>query len=240
MMREEFFAQAYQLFFGSPVWGLILTLAAYTFGIWLHRKTGLTVLQPILTAGVCIIAFLTVTGTEYEAYNQQNAMLNYVLTLTAVVLAVPLYRNLVLLKKYALPVAAGVAGGTVASIATMVVVGRLMGTDPMILLSMLPKSATNPIAGPVSEIIGGNPTLTLVLVVVVGTTGAVCGPELLKLFRVTNPIAKGIAIGSVSHAVGTSRAFREGEVEGAMSSLAMALAGTLIAFIAPLCAALFF
>ena len=227
-----------ELFFGSPVWGIVVTLADYLIGIWVNRKTKSTVLQPILIAAALIISFLMLTGTEFEEYNQQNQILNYILSLTAVVLAVPLYRNLDLLKKYALPVLAGVACGTAATIAVVIVMGRLMGTEHSILVSMIPKSATNPIAVPVSEIIGGNPTLTLAMVVIVGIGGAVAGPELLKGMGVKNPVAKGIAMGTISHAVGTSRAFREGEIQGAMSSLAMALAGALTAFLAPLAASL--
>lgn len=228
-----------ELLFGSPVWGLILTLLGYYIGIQLHRKTGLAVLQPVVTGSVFIILVLLVTGADIELYRQQNLVIDYFLSLTAVVLAVPLYRSIYLLKKYAVPILAGVFCGTAAGMVTAIAVGRLIGTDFEVLLSMLPKSATTAIGVPVSEITGGIPSITLVLIIITGTVGAVCGPELLKLMRVKNPIARGIAIGTVSHAVGTSRAFKEGEIIGAMSSLAMALAGTMTAFLVPVFSALF-
>jgi len=170
----------------------------------------------------------------YEVYYEQNAVLNYVLPLSAVVLAVPLYRNLHVLKRHALPIFAGIISGTVATMTAIVLIGKLMGTDRNILISMLPKSATNPIAIEISGIIGGIPSLTVSLVVIAGVFGGVFGPEILKLMRVKNDVARGIALGSMSHAVGTARAFKEGEVEGSMSSLAMAIAGTLTAILSPI------
>lgn len=230
----------YELVFSSPVWGLCLTLLCYYIGILLHKKTGWTVLQPVAVSSLMIALTLILLHQDFSEYQAQNAVLDYFLALTAVVLAVPLYRSIYLLKKYALPIAAGVVGGTAAGMAAIVVFGKLLGTDPSLLISMIPKSATTAIGVPVSDIIGGLPSVTLAFIIITGTTGAVAAPEILKLFGVRNPVAKGIAIGTVSHAVGTSRAFKEGEITGAMSSLAMALAGTLTAFLSPLAAALFF
>lgn len=221
-----------------PCFGLLLTLGAFMVGTWIYQKTKLTVLQPILTGCILIIIFIKATDMDLAAYDQQNQILNYMLPLTAVVLAVPLYRNMDVLKKYWVPILCGVVAGTAATMGTIVALGKLMGTQDSIIISMLPKSATNPIAIEVSRVIGGEPSLTVALVVVVGLFGAVVGPELLKLFGVKHPVAKGIAIGAMSHAVGTSRAFKEGEIEGSMSSLAMALAGVMTAFLAPVFAAI--
>lgn len=228
-----------ELFFGSPAWGLVLTLLGYYLGMWIQKKTGLAVLQPILTGSAFIVVVLLLIGADFEEYSRQNMVLDYFLSLTAVVLAVPLYRSIYLLKKYMVPILTGVVCGTVAGMATVVIVGRLMGTDMAVLRSMIPKNATTAIGVPVAQINGGIPSITLALIMITGITGAVCGPELLKLMGVKNPIAKGISIGTVSHAAGTSRAFREGEIIGAMSSLAIALAGTLTAFLAPIFTAYF-
>ena len=228
-----------ELFNSNPISGLLLTAGGYWIGLTIYRKTGWTSLQPILTSSIIIISFLMVSGISFEDYYNQNAMLNYMLPLTAVVLAVPLYRNLTILKRHALPIMAGILSGTTVTIGTIVMVGKLMGTNPLILISMLPKSATNPIAIEVSGIIGGIPSLTVALVVITGVFGGVLGPELLKLFRVKSDIARGVALGTISHAVGTARAFKEGEIEGSMSSLAMAIAGMTTAILAPVFALLF-
>ncbi len=228
------------LIFESPVWGMLTTLCAYRIGVAMQRKTGIAALQPILTAALMIAALLVVTGRSYEEYAAQNQFLNYVLSLSAVVLAVPVYRNLDILKTYAVPILLGVGAGSAATILTVIAAGKLMGTDPQLLLSMVPKSCTTPIAYGVSEALGGIPNFTVALVVLTGIAGAVAGPALLSLLGIRHPIARGMAMGTISHAIGTTRAFGEGEIAGSMSSLAMALAGTFTAFAAPAAAALFF
>lgn len=227
------------IFQANPISGMLLTLGCYWIAQKIYDRTQWTVLQPILTSSIMIIVFLSLAHIPYEAYYQQNALLNYILPLTAVVLAVPLYRNLDVLRKHAIPILAGIISGTVVTMGMIVLLGKLMGTDRSILISMLPKSATNPIAMEVSSIIGGIPSLTVSLVVVTGIFGGVFGPEILKLMRIRHEVARGIAMGSMSHAIGTARSFKEGEVEGAMSSLAMAIAGTLTALLAPLFALFF-
>lgn len=221
-------------FMAHSVSGLLLTLGAYCLGDFLYQKTKWTLLQPILTASVMIILLLTCVEVPYEVYYEQNHLLNEVLPLTAVVLAVPLYRNLHLLRRYALPIIAGIVSGTMVTMAAIVGLGKLLGTDLMVIISMLPKSATNPIALEVSDIIGGIPSFTVALVVITGMFGGVLGPELLNLFRVKHDVARGIALGSMSHAIGTARAYKENEVQGSMSSLAMAIAGILTAVLAPI------
>lgn len=223
-----------ELFQANPISGMLMTIGFYWAGQILYDRTKWTVLQPVLTASAAIILLLIYGKIPYAVYYEQNVVLNYVLPLSAVVLAVPLYRNLHVLKRHALPIFAGIISGTVATMTAIVVIGKLMGTDRNILISMLPKSATNPIAIEISGIIGGIPSLTVSLVVIAGVFGGVFGPEILKLMRVKNNVARGIALGSMSHAVGTARAFKEGEVEGSMSSLAMAIAGTLTAILSPI------
>ena len=228
------------IIFASPVWGMTITLGAYMICVAVQKKTKIMALQPILVASVIIVAFLTVTGHSYAEYSAQNTFLAYILSLSAVVLAIPVYRNLHILKKYWLPILLGVTAGSAATIVTVVLVGKAMGTDMELLISMIPKSCTTPIAFGVSETLGGIPAFTVAMVVLTGISGAVFGPMLLNLLKVDHYIARGLTLGTISHAIGTTRAFTEGEVCGSMSSLAMALAGTLTAFIAPLFAAIFF
>lgn len=227
MILSEFFSM-------NPISGMLLTIGCYWIGYAIFEKTKLTILQPILTSSLIIIAFLIFADIPFEVYNDQNMVLNYILPLTAVVLAVPLYRNIHVMKKHAFPILAGITAGTLATMGSLILIGKLIGTNNQILVSMLPKSATNPIAIEVSGIIGGMPFLTVSLVVITGIFGGILGPEILKLMKIKNEVAKGIALGSMSHAIGTVRAFKEGEVEGAMSSLAMAIAGTLTAILSPL------
>lgn len=228
-----------ELFQMNPITGMLLTIGCYWFGQYVYDKTKWTVLQPILTTATIIISFLIFAKIPYEVYYEQNMVLNYILPLTAVVLAVPLYRNLNVLKKHALPILAGITAGTLATMVVIVLMGKLIGTDADLLISMIPKSATNPIAIEVSEIIGGIPSLTVTLVVITGVFGGIFGPEILNLMRIKNDVAKGIALGTISHAIGTARAFKEGEVEGSMSSLAMAIGGALTAILSPIFVLLF-
>ncbi|HWQ79574.1 MAG TPA: LrgB family protein [Anaerovoracaceae bacterium] len=223
-----------EFFQSNPVSGLLLTVGCYWCGQAFYNKTRWTFFQPILTASVIIIFFLYYAKIPYDVYYEQNAVLNYILPLTAVALAIPLYRNLAVLKRHALPILAGITAGTLATMGALLAACRLMGTDEKILVTMLPKSATAPIAMGISEIVGGIPSLTVSLVVTTGLIGGVFGPELLKLMRIKDEVAKGIAIGTISHAIGTARAFKESEIQGSMGSLAIAVAGVLTALLAPI------
>jgi predicted murein hydrolase (TIGR00659 family) len=217
----------------NPISGMLLTIGCYWFGMAFYNKTNWTFFQPVLISSVMIIFLLYYAKIPYKVYYEQNMVLNYILPFTAVALAVPLYRSLDILKRHALPILAGIAAGTLATMGTLLVICRLMGTDEKILVTMLPKSATTPIAVEIAGIVGGIPPLTVSLVVITGIIGSICGPELLRLMGIKNDVAKGISIGTVSHAIGTARAFKESEVQGSMSSLAIALAGVLTALLTP-------
>ncbi len=223
-----------QALLANPFFGLMLTLGCYVLGQWAYKKTGWGILQSILACSVLIIVILKFLGISFEEYQAQNQVLTYILPITVVALAVPLYNNLKTLKKYWLPVLVGIVTGTTVTMATLIIIAKAIGTDYNLIISMIPKSATNAIAIQISDIIGGVPSLTVVLVVITGTFGGTFGPELLTLLGVKNKIARGIAIGSITHAVGTARAFREDEVTGTMSSLALAITGTLTAVLAPI------
>lgn len=222
-----------EFFQSNPASGMLLTVGCYWLGMVFYNKTNWTFFQPVLTSSVMIILFLYYAQIPYDVYYEQNAVLNFILPLTAVALAVPLYRSLGILKRHALPILAGVTAGTLATMGALLAACRLMGTEEIILVTMLPKSATTPIAVEIAGIVGGIPALTVSLVVITGIAGSICGPELLRLMRIKDEVAKGIAIGTISHAIGTARAFRESETQGAMSSLAIALAGVLTALLTP-------
>lgn len=229
-----------ELITGNSVFGVLLSLLCYKAGMIIQRKTGVTFLQPILTCTIMIIVILKMTGIDYETYRAQNEFLYYMLPVTAVVLAVPLYKNINILKKHAFPIIAGILAGTSATIGSAVLIGKLLGTEKSIIISMIPKGVTNPIAIGISKIIGGMPEFTVALVVITGILGGSFGPEIISFLGIKNKVAKGIAMGSMCHAVGTARAFKEGELEGSMSGLAMAVAGIMTAVLAPIAVRLFF
>jgi len=216
-----------------PVFGVLLTLSGFWVGILIYNKFKFSFLQPILTATILIIVVLKIGNIDYEVYKAQNAFLNFMLAPAAVVLAVPLYKNIHILKKNVVPVVMGIVCGSIVTMGSCIIFGKILGTNKEIIVSMVPKGVTNPIAIEVSQIIGGIPELTIALVVFTGIFGGSFGPEVIKFLGIKNKIAKGIALGSMCHAVGTARAFKEGEIEGAMSSLAMGIAGIFTALAAP-------
>lgn len=217
-----------------PVFGVLLTLVCFYIGVKIHEKVGHSFLQPILTATILIILVLKAVNLDFEVYKEQNAFLNFMLAPAAVVLAVPLYKNIHILKTNAAPVLLGILFGSLTTMGTCIVLGKILGTKEQIIVSMVPKGVTNPIAIEVSQIIGGIPELTIALVVFTGIFGGSFGPEVIRLLGIKNKVAKGIALGSMCHAVGTARAFKEGEIEGAMSSLALGIAGMVTAIAAPI------
>ncbi len=223
-----------------PVFGMVLTMACFWTGICIYNKFNQSFLQPILTATILIIIVLKITDVDYEIYKEQNAVLNFMLAPAAVVLAVPLYKNVHILKKNAIPLIMGVICGSLVTIGSCIIFGKLMGTKESIIITMIPKGVTNPIAIEVSRVIGGIPELTVVLVVFTGIIGGSFGPEIIRFLGIKNKVAKGIALGSMCHAIGTARAFKEGDVEGAMSSLAMGIAGIFTALAAPFIVDIFF
>ncbi len=224
----------------NPYGGLLLSLGAFWLGCWLHKKTGKAALQPILSSSLLIILLLLFLGISYGDYKAQNQLLVYCLPVTAVVLALPLYRNLDYLKKNFLPLFLGSFIGTLASMGLLVLLGRLMGVDRQLLISMLPKSSTAAIALDLSEKIGGAASLTMVMVVLAGNLGAIFGPQFLRACGIKDDKAIGLALGCMSHAAGTARAFGESQEAGTMSSLAMVLGGIFTALLSPLVVLFFF
>ncbi len=209
----------------SAFFGILLSLGAYMLGLWLKKKTGLAVCNPLLIAVILVIAVLALTGIEYEDYSQSARYLSYLLTPATVCLAVPLYRQLTALKKHWKAILAGVLSGVLTSLGSVLALSALFGLTHEQYVTLLPKSITTAIGMGVSEELGGIVTITVAVILVTGVLGNILAQPLAKLFRITDPVAKGIAIGSSSHAIGTAKALEIGEVEGAMSSLSIAVAG---------------
>ena len=216
-----------ELFTESAFAGVAVSLLAYMFGTLLKKKFKSALLNPLLISIVVTILVLIVSGVDYEVYSVGAKYLSWFLTPATVCLAIPLYEQLELLKKNFKAVMAGIATGVITSMTTIFVLALLMGLSHTEYVTLLPKSITTAIGMGVSEELGGYVTITVAVIVITGVLGNILAEPVCKLFRITEPIAKGVAIGSAAHAIGTAKAMEMGEIEGAMSSLSIAVAGLL-------------
>lgn len=211
----------------SLFFGAFLSLAAYELGLLLKKKFRLAILNPLLIAIVSVMGMLAVTGVEYEAYNDGAKYLSYLLTPATVALAVPLYQQLALLKENFRAVLFGILSGVLASLGSILLLSALFGLSHEEYVTLLPKSITTAIGMGVSQELGGITTITVAVIIITGILGNVIAEGVYRLFRIEEPVAKGLALGTSAHAIGTAKAMELGEVEGAMSSLAIAVAGLL-------------
>lgn len=211
--------------FNSLYFGLALSLFMYFTVDYLKKWIKTSLFNPLLISSLLIILILALLKIEYSEYNQSAQWLHFMLTPATIVLAVPLYQQFKLLQQHALVIFLGVLSGVIASLISVYLLSLLFGLDQTMLITLLPKSITAAIAIGVAEEYQGIVTITVAAVIITGITGNVIAEPVCKFFRIKNPIAKGIAIGTSSHVVGTSKAMEMGEVEGAMSSLAIVVAG---------------
>lgn len=214
-----------QDFFSNPMFGIVLSIAAFQLGLFLINRLKISLANPFLIAVVSVIAVLVAFGIPLESYNKGGDMISLFLSPATAILAVSIYRQAETLKRCFLPVVAGCFVGSLTSMVCVVALCRLFGLDNQLLFSLLPKSVTTPIALEICEQFGGIPAITVAALLFTGILGAVFSPLLVKLLHVRNPVAAGVAIGTCSHAVGTSRAIQMGEIEGAMSSISIGVAG---------------
>lgn len=211
----------------SLFFGAVLSLTAYEIGLLMKRKWKLAIFNPTLISVIAIIGVLNIFKIDYEKYNEGAKYISYFLTPATVCLAVPLYEQLELLKKNLKAVAAGITAGVAASLGGVFVLAKVFGLSQELYVTMLPKSITTAIGMGISEELGGIVTITVAVIIITGILGNVFAEAICKMFHITEPIAVGLAIGTSSHALGTAKAIELGEVEGAMSGLAIAVAGLL-------------
>ena len=207
--------------------GVTLSLIAYFFGMFLKKKFKKGFINPLLISIIITIAVLLLADVDYEVFNSGAKYLSWFLTPATVCLAIPLYEQLQLLKKNWKAVFAGIFSGVITSLGTVFVLSKIMNLSHKEYVTLLPKSITTAIGMGVSEELGGYVTITVAVIVVTGVFGNVIGELIFKIFRIKEPIAKGLSLGTSSHAIGTSKAMELGEIEGAMSSLSIAVAGIL-------------
>lgn len=212
---------------------LALTFGAFALFKELQRRTGWVLLNPILLTIALLILFLKLTGISYETYQEGGQLIEFWLKPAVVALGVPLYLQLEMVKKQLLPILLSQLVGCLVGIVSVVLVAKLLGATPDVICSLAPKSVTTPIAMEVSNTIGGIPSLTAAVVVLVGLFGAVFGFKILTLGRVKSPIAQGLSMGTASHAIGTSAAMEISRKYGAYASLGLTLNGILTALLTP-------
>ncbi|MCC8141411.1 MAG: LrgB family protein [Lachnospiraceae bacterium] len=211
----------------SVFFGVVLSLLAYGAGTLIQRKWKLAILNPLLIAVVIVIVFLVVCHIDYGTYEHGAQYISYLLTPATVSLAIPLHRQFTLLKKNLAAVMAGIVSGVVVSLVSITVLAALFHFSRSEWITFLPKSVTTAIGMGISEELGGYASITAAVIILSGIFGNICAGWICRLFHITDPIAKGVGIGSASHAIGTTKAMEMGEVEGAMSSLSLVVSGVL-------------
>ncbi len=225
----------------SPLLHLTLTLAAFVMASIIYRKAQMNpLLNPVLLSVIAIVAILYGTDTSYDTYFEGAQFVHFLLGPATVALAIPLFRQFDRVKKSALAILASVVSGSVTAATSAILIAWYLGASPVSIISLAPKSVTAPVAMGVSEQLGGLPSLTAVLVILTGITGAMLGPLVLNLLRVRDWSARGMAIGTASHGIGTARALQVNELAGAFSGLAMGLNALATAILLPLLWKLFF
>lgn len=223
-----------EFFSGLSLAAVVVTLGAYQIGLWCQKKWKNPLFNPILIAVILVIGFLLLTGISNETYQSGTKLISWLLTPATVCLALPLYRQMKILRKDLLAILAGVVAGTVVSLGCILLLGWAFHMDRQLLVSLLPKSITTAMGIALSEQADGIQSLTAAAIIITGILGSLMGSLLCKLFRIKHPIAQGVAFGTASHVIGTSRATELGDLQGAVSSLSLAVAGILTAVLFPL------
>lgn len=214
-----------ELLSSSTYFGVLISLIGYGLGLVLKRKFKKTIFNPLLVSIIFVIAALLALGVDYESYNNSAKYLSYLLTPATVCLAIPLYQQLELLKGNYKAILGGIVSGALASFISVFILSKLFNLTHEQYVTLLPKSITTAIGMGVSQELGGIVTITVAVIIITGVLGNIMAEFICKLFRIKEPVAKGIALGTSSHAIGTVKAMELGEIEGAMSSLAIAVTG---------------
>ena len=223
-----------EFFSGLPLFALVLTFGTFQVGLWCQKKTGSSLCNPLLISVVLTIGILLLTGYPNADYQAGMTGLSWLLTPATVCLALPLYRQVKILGKNLIAIIAGIAAGTVVSLAVIWCMCRLFCLNSTLTVSLLPKSITTAMGMVLAGENGGIEALTTAVIVATGILGSLVGSLLCKLLRIRHPIAQGVALGTASHVIGTSRANELGSLQGAVSSLSLTVAGILTVILFPL------
>ena len=214
-----------QVIFNSAASGIVLSLLAFEIGTWIRKKWKLAILNPLLISILIVIGFLVCFRIDYESYNSSAKYISYFLTPATVSLAIPLYQQIELLKKNLAAILVGILSGVLTSLFSILAMCTFFGMNHVQYVTLLPKSITTAIGMGVAEELGGYVTIAVAVIIITGVLGNVIAEAVCKWFCIRHPIAKGLALGTSAHAIGTAKAMEMGEVEGAMSSLAIVVSG---------------
>lgn len=216
----------------SLFFGVFISLIAYYIGILIKKKFKLTIFNPLLVSIILIIIFLLVFRIDYSTYEFGAKYISYLLTPATVALAIPLYEQLALLKKHFLAIIVGITSGVLTSLTSVFLLAKIFNFDHTQYVTFLPKSITTAIGMQVSSELNGYTTIAVAVIIITGILGNIISTMVFKIFGIKNSIAKGIALGTSAHAIGTAKALELGEIEGAMSSLSLAVSGILTVILA--------
>lgn len=218
----------------SEVWAVVISLLTYELGNLLQKKTKWAIFNPLLVAMFLIISFLTIFRMDYSIYQEKTKYISFLLTPATVCLAIPLYEKMQILKKNWKAILVGIGGGVLTSMCAVLGMAKLMKMSYEQYVTLLPKSITTAIGIGVVREFGGYETITVAAIILTGIVGNICAEPVCRIFKIKNPIAKGVAIGTGAHVIGTTKAMEMGEIEGAMSSLSIVVAGMMTVLLAPL------
>lgn len=217
-----------------PLFAVVLTIGTYQIALWCQKKWKSPLCNPILISVLLVIGFLLLTGIPNKTYQAGIARISWFLTPATVCLALPLYRQVKVLKKSLKAILIGITAGTLTSLIFIILLCKVFSLEDTITISLLPKSITTAMGSVLSANCGGIEALTAAAIMITGILGNISGSVLCKLFKLTDPIAQGVAFGTASHVVGTTRANEMGPLQGAVSSLSLAVAGVMTAVLMPL------
>jgi predicted murein hydrolase (TIGR00659 family) len=218
-----------------PLVALALTVAVFTAASWINQRLrGHPLVNPVLLSVCVVMVFLSATDIPYESYFEGAQFIHFLLGPATVALAVPMFRHFDKLRAAALPILVGIVSGSLAGLVLVAALGRLLAADPSLVASLATKSVTAPVAMAIADDTGAIPSLAAIIAVLAGMTGAAFGPALLNWLGITEPMARGLAMGTASHGQGTARILQESEEAGAVSAIAMGLTALIMAGVMPL------
>jgi predicted murein hydrolase (TIGR00659 family) len=218
-----------------PLLALALTVSVFTAASWINQRLrGHPLVNPVLLSVCVVMVFLSATDIPYESYFEGAQFIHFLLGPATVALAVPMFRHFDKLRAAALPILVGIVSGSLAGLVLVAALGRLLAADPSLVASLATKSVTAPVAMAIADDTGAIPSLAAIIAVLAGMTGAAFGPALLNWLGITEPMARGLAMGTASHGQGTARILQESEEAGAVSAIAMGLTALIMAGVMPL------
>lgn len=220
--------------FDTEIFGIVLTILFFNIGIYIQKKTKKPIFNPLLIAILGIILFLSITNIPYESYKLGADRINFFLGPVTIVLAVPLYKQFDLFKKHLLEILIGISCGVIISFISIKSIGHVTGANLDIINSLIPKSITTPMGISLTKTLNGVEAITVVSIILTGILGAIISPIVFKIGKINHPVAKGIALGTSAHALGTTKALEIGEVEGAMSGLSIGISGIITVILIPI------